>query len=67
MTARAAHHVELLLEFLIGIVNTKLFKAVDFKCLKPLRTEQTYYLDEYHLMENEPARLNDQVHKGKVK
>lgn len=37
----ATHHVELLLEFLIGVVNTELLKAVDFKCLKPLRKKQT--------------------------
>lgn len=33
-------HVELLLEFLIGIVDTELLKAVDFKCLKPNKEEQ---------------------------
>lgn len=28
------YHIELLLQFFIGIVDTELFKAVDFKCLK---------------------------------
>lgn len=32
----AAHHVELLLEFLICVINAELLKAVDFKCFKPL-------------------------------
>lgn len=30
----AAHHVELLLEFLISVIDTELFKAVDFKGFK---------------------------------
>lgn len=28
------YHVELLLQFFIGIVDTELFKAVDFECFK---------------------------------
>lgn len=32
---RAAHHVELLLEFLVSVVDTELLKAVDLKRLKP--------------------------------
>jgi len=28
------YHIELLLQFFIGVVDTELFKAVDFKCLK---------------------------------
>lgn len=28
------YHIELLLQFFIGIVDTELFKAVDFECLK---------------------------------
>ena len=31
----AAHHVELLLELLIGVVDAELLKAVDLKCLEP--------------------------------
>lgn len=30
-----AHHVELLLEFLISVVYTELFKTVDLEGLKP--------------------------------
>lgn len=37
---RAAHHVELLLEFLVSIVDTELLKAVDLKRLKPSEKEQ---------------------------
>lgn len=36
----AAHHVELLLEFLVSIVDTELLKAVDLKRLKPSEKEQ---------------------------
>lgn len=28
------NHIELLLEFFIGVIYAKLFKAVDFKCFK---------------------------------
>lgn len=28
------YHIELLLQFFVGIVDTELFKAVDFECLK---------------------------------
>lgn len=37
----AAHHVELLLEFLISVVDTELLKAVDLKCLKPCEEEES--------------------------
>lgn len=33
------YHVKLLLELFISIVNTKLLKAVYFKCFKPENTK----------------------------
>lgn len=32
---RHTHLVELLLKLLVGIIDAKLFKAVDVKCFKP--------------------------------
>lgn len=46
-----AHHVKLLLEFLIGVVNTELLKAVDFKSLKPCGEEKCIKVPDKFLID----------------
>lgn len=52
----ATNHVELLLQFLIGVVDTELLKAVHFKHLKPIDVQHP---DEGVCLCRAPQRLVD--------